>query len=210
MTQKPTAAPIALEARDRDGARLFSPSAGRNKMIIAKWLAERLPSGARILEVGSGTGEHGAALGDLRPDVIWQYSDPDAASRASQSAWKRDGWPDPLALDLTQVDWAASLGPYEAVYSANMIHIAPIEAAIGLAKGASQLTDTVFLYGPFLFGAQSAASNLDFDASLKGRNPTWGVRDFVDVKHIFENEAFKQGQRFEMPRNNHIVRLSKH
>lgn len=209
-TQKPPSAPIALEDRDRDGERLFSPSAGRNKMIIAKWLAERLPSGARILEVGSGTGEHGAALGDLRPDVVWQYSDPDAASRASQSAWKRDGWPDPLALDLTQTDWAASLGAYEAVYSANMIHIAPIEAAIGLAKGASQLTDTVILYGPFLFGAQSAASNLDFDASLKSRNPTWGVRDFVDVKHIFENEAFKQGQRFEMPRNNHIVRLSKH
>lgn len=210
MTKEPPATPIALEMRDRDGARLFSPSAGRNKMIIAEWLAERLPSGASVLEVGSGTGEHGAALGALRSDVVWQYSDPDAASRASQFAWKHDSWPDPLALDLTRDDWAASLGTYDAVFSANMIHIAPIEAAIGLAKGASHLTETVFLYGPFLFGAQSAASNLEFDASLKERNPAWGVRDFMNVKHIFENEGFKQGQRFDMPRNNHIVRLSKH
>ncbi|MGJ8561103.1 MAG: DUF938 domain-containing protein [Litorimonas sp.] len=206
MTKKP----IALEERVLDGERLFSPSAGRNKALIATWLAEQLPMGARILEVGSGTGEHGAALGDVRPDVIWQYSDPDANSRASQSAWKRDLWPDPLTLDLTVQDWAAPLSSYDAIYSANMIHIAPIEAAIGLAKGAAQLTDTVFLYGPFLFGDESAVSNLEFDTSLKRRNPRWGVRDFANVKHIFENEGFKHGERFDMPCNNHIVRLSKH
>lgn len=206
MTQDP----IALEDRDRDGDRLFSPSAGRNKTLIAEWLAKNLPTDARILEVGSGTGEHGAALGNVRADVIWQYSDPDVNSRVSQLAWKKAMWPEPLSLDLTVQDWAASLSSYDAIYSANMIHIAPIDAAIGLAKGASQLTDTVFLYGPFLFGDQSAASNLDFDASLKRRNPRWGVRDFTDVKHIFENEGFKRSERFDMPRNNHIVRLSRH
>ena len=82
MSRELPGTPIALEARDRDGARLFSPSAGRNKVIIAEWLAERLPLSASVLEVGSGTGEHGAALGALRSDVVWQYSDPDAASRA--------------------------------------------------------------------------------------------------------------------------------
>lgn len=205
-----TERPIALEDRDRDGNRLFSPSAGRNKAIIAAWLAQNLPIGTRILEVGSGTGEHGAALGDVRSDVIWQYSDLDANSRTSQSAWKRALWPEPLALDLTQQDWTKSLDPYDAIYSANMIHIAPIEAAVGLARGAAKLTETVILYGPFLFGDQSAASNLDFDASLRRRDPRWGVRDLVNVKHIFQNEGFKQVQHFDMPRNNHIVRLSKH
>jgi hypothetical protein len=202
--------PIALEDRDHDGERLFSPSAGRNKAIIASWLADYLPTDARILEVGSGTGEHGAALGDVRPDVIWQYSDPDTKSRASQSAWKRDCWPEPLAIDLTVRDWTELLGEYDAIYSANMIHIAPIEAAIGLAKGAARITEIVFLYGPFLFGDQTAPSNLEFDASLKRRDMRWGVRDFADVKHIFENEGFKHCERFDMPRNNHIVRLSKH
>ena len=205
MTDKP----IALEDREQDGAKLFSPSAGRNKDVIADWLAGALPQGSKVLEVGSGTGEHGAALGDRRSDVIWQYSDPDATSRASQAAWARDGWPDPLDLDLRHEDWATGLGRFDGVFSANMIHIATIEAAYGLAKGAAELTDLVILYGPFLFGEDSAPSNLDFDASLKQLDPSWGVREFDFVKHIFENVGFTQAERFEMPRNNHIVRLSR-
>jgi len=205
-----TDTPIALEDRDRDGERLFSPSAGRNKAVIAAWLAENLPQKSIVLEAGSGTGEHGAALGALRSDVVWQYSDPDAKSRASQSAWKLAHWPEPLALDLTVPNWAAPLGPYDAIYSANMIHIAPIEALEGLAAGAAPLTDTVILYGPFLFGDHSAQSNLEFDTSLKRRDPRWGVRELDDVKHIFGNAGFNQVQSLDMPRNNFIVRLSRH
>jgi hypothetical protein len=206
MTDKP----IALEDRGQDGDRLFSPSAGRNKAVIAAWLAENLPVSATVLEVGSGTGEHGAALGALRSDVMWQYSDPDTQSRASQSAWRMDHWPDPLALDLTAHDWAAQLGRYDTIYSANMIHIAPIEALEGLARGAGVLTDTVVLYGPFLFGEESAPSNLEFNASLKRRDPRWGVRELENVKHIFGNAGFNQVQSLDMPRNNFIVRLSRH
>lgn len=202
--------PIALEDRDRDGDRLFSPSAGRNKAVIAEWLAGDLPINANVLEVGSGTGEHGAALGARRSDVVWQYSDPDAQSRVSQLAWKLAHWPDPLALDLTAADWPRPLDRYDAIYSANMIHIAPIEALEGLARCASVLTDTVILYGPFLFGEQSAPSNLEFNASLKHRDPRWGVRELENVKHIFGNAGFNQVQSLDMPRNNFIVRLSRH
>ncbi|WP_298913656.1 DUF938 domain-containing protein [uncultured Algimonas sp.] len=206
MTDKP----IALENRAQEGNRLFSPSAGRNKAVIADWLAAQLPPAARVLEAGSGTGEHGAALGERRPDITWQYSDPDAASRASQEAWAREGWPKPLALDLAQEAWWSGLGRFDAVFCANMIHIAPIEAAQGLAAGAAQLTDTVMLYGPFLFGGDSAPSNLEFDASLKRRDPRWGVREWESVKHIFRNAGFNRAERHDMPRNNHIVRLSRH
>ena len=205
MTDKP----IALEDREQDGARLYSPSAGRNQGIISDWLSSHLPENASVLEVGSGTGEHGAAAGEKRPDIVWQYSDPDAQSRASQTAWARDGWPTPLNIDLRVKDWAKGLPQFEAVFSANMIHIAPIEAAKGLAAGAATLTNSVILYGPFLFGDNSAPSNLDFDASLKRRDSRWGVREFELVKHIFENVGFSQAERFEMPRNNHIVRLSR-
>ncbi|MEL6687133.1 MAG: DUF938 domain-containing protein [Pseudomonadota bacterium] len=205
MTDKP----IALEDRAIEGAKLFSPSAGRNKAVISEWLADNLPMDGRVLEVGSGTGEHGAALGEQRPDVIWQYSDPDPQSRASQAAWASDHWPAPLDLDLAKESWADDLSKVDAIFSANMIHIAPIEATHGLAAGAAKLTDTVILYGPFLFGADSAPSNLDFDTSLKSRDPGWGVREFDFVKHIFENVGFSQAECFEMPRNNHIVRLSR-
>lgn len=201
--------PIALEDRALEGARMFSPSAGRNKKAIAEALSSLLPDQARVLEVGSGTGEHGAALGALRSDIIWQYSDPDPQSRQSQKAWAREDWPDPLALDLTQTDWSEDLPPFDAIFSANMIHIAPIEAAYGLAKGAAKLADTVLLYGPFLFGADSAPSNLDFDRSLRARDPAWGVRELGFVKHIFEDVGFNCSKCYDMPSNNHLVRLSK-
>ena len=201
--------PIALEERDAEGAKLFSPSAGRNKGVIAEALAGALPQGARVLEVGAGTGEHGAALGELRPDVVWQYSDPDAQSRASQAAWARDGWPAPLDLDLRVGDWWAGLPRHDAIFSANMIHIAPIEAALGLAAGAAELTDVVHLYGPFLFGEDSAPSNLDFDESLRRRDPRWGVRPLEDVKHIFADAGFSVVDLRPMPRNNHLVRFGR-
>ncbi len=199
--------PIALEDRAQDGAKLFSPSAGRNKRVVAETLAELLTRNAGVLELGSGTGEHGAALGELRADVVWQYSDPDAASRASQAAWAREGWPAPLDIDLRVAEWWAELSPVDAIFSANMIHIAPIEALMGLVKGAEALTDTVILYGPFLFGDHSAPSNLEFDVSLRRRDPRWGVRQWEDVKHIFGSAGFNADQPRPMPSNNHFVRF---
>lgn len=201
--------PIALEERDRDGARMFSPSAGRNKADIARVLADVLADGASVLEVGSGTGEHGAALGELRPDVVWQYSDPDADSRASQAAWARDGWPAPLDLDLRVGTWWDGLARVDAVFSANMIHIAPIEAAIGLAEGASHLTDYVLLYGPFLCGEASAPSNLAFDESLRRRDPRWGVRELALVKHIFGERGFSLSKTHDMPANNSLLEFAR-
>lgn len=206
MTNKP----IALEDRAQEGARLYSPSAGRNQDAIAGWLACHLPRKASILEIGSGTGEHGAALGTRREDVTWQYSDPDPASRASQAAWARGDWPEPLTIDVTRGEWWSDLPRYDAIFSANMIHIAPWEATLGLAVGAYERADMVVLYGPFLTGETTAPSNLEFDRSLKRRDPNWGVRDLIVVKDIFAKLGFKNAQCFTMPQNNLIVRLSRH
>jgi len=82
---------------------------------------------------------------------------------------------------------------YEAIFSANMIHIAPISALYGLAELASDVIKDggqMVLYGPFLFGSDSAPSNLEFAASLKRRNPAWGVREIESVKHIFAKKGF--------------------
>jgi len=99
--------PIALETRQIEEGRLFSPSAGRNKAVVAAGLADLLPLNASILEIGSGTGEHGVELLTLRPDLTWQFSDPDPASRASQAAWGRYAPQDfrpPLDLDVSNPD----------------------------------------------------------------------------------------------------------
>jgi len=87
-----------------------------------------------------------------------------------------------------------------------MIHIAPWEATLGLVAGASRLLragGVLYTYGPYMRdGRHTAPSNEAFDASLKARDPSWGVRDVADI----EREARRQGLRLreivEMPANN--------
>ena len=216
MTQKfNKSGPIALEERSDIGGRLVSPSAGRNREVISAMLAEHLPRGARVLEIASGTGEHAVASCAKRPDILWQPSDPDEASRASQNAWAPacEGQILPaLDINTMQTGWAESLGHFDAVFCANMIHIAPWEAALGFAAGSGALCSKggkVILYGPFLEGEQTAPSNLSFDASLKSRNPAWGVRKLDSVKHIFSQAGFTLDAPIVMPKENRTLIFTK-
>jgi hypothetical protein len=207
--------PIALEDRKIEGRRRFSPSAGRNKQVIAEKLEAILPKEAHVLEIASGTGEHGHAICGVREDISWQYSDPDEPSRLSQDDWRQD-FPmqlrPSLPLDMTAPEWWGGLPNYTTIFSANMIHIAPIEACEGLVLGAAHLIKEggqVILYGPFLDGESSAPSNLEFDTSLKSRNPSWGVREQEFVKHIFAKAGFNQSTLIAMPKNNNIFVFSR-
>ena len=204
--------PIHLETRDQTGARLFSPSAGRNKAVIGEQLSSRLGKNARVLEIAGGTGEHAAHICGIRPDIVWQPSDPDAGSRASQNAWAAD-YPERILpsvhIDTTATGWQ---DPFAGIYCANMIHIAPWGAAIGMADGAKDILEEggqFFLYGPFKEGAETAPSNLQFDESLKSRNLAWGVRDLQSVKHIFADAGFNMTARIVMPKDNRLLVFSK-
>jgi len=207
--------PIHLENREKAGARLFSPSAARNKAPIAEIISKHIPQDARVLEIASGTGEHGAYMCGLRPDIIWQPSDPNAESRASQDSWASEygGRMGPsLSIDTMQPNWADYLPEYNVIYCANMIHIAPWEAALGLVSGAGKILSKAskfILYGPFLEGSETAQSNRQFDASLKSRNPAWGVRNLEDVKHIFSEAGFTHTARIVMPKENRTLIFTK-
>jgi hypothetical protein len=207
--------PIHLENREQAGARLFSPTAARNKAPIGEAISDYLPQGAKVLEIASGTGEHGAYMCELRPDIRWQPSDPNAESRESQDDWAKDAGGSmlpSLSVDTMQPNWTAHLPRFDVVYCSNMIHIAPWEAALGLAKGAGELLrtgDHAFLYGPFLEGADTAPSNLQFDANLKARNPSWGVRNLEAVKHIFSEAGFTLQARIVMPKENRTLIFTK-
>lgn len=207
--------PIHLENREQSGARLFSPTAGRNKEPISQVISEYIARGARVLEIASGTGEHGAFMCGIRPDIIWQPSDPNAESRASQDDWARDcaaRMLPSLEIDTMQPDWPDRLTAFDVIYCANMIHIAPWEAALGLVSGAAKLLKTgsnFILYGPFIEGGETAQSNLQFDLSLKSRNPDWGVRNLDDVKHIFSEAGFTHSARIVMPKENRTLIFTK-
>lgn len=199
---------IALETRDSDADRLMSPSAARNRAPIAELLAGILPENAQVLEIGSGSGEHAVAACLQRPDIHWQPSDPDARSRSSQAAWasEADGRISaPLALDLREADWFAAAGAPDALVCINVIHISPWIVTEHLAAGAAALLPAgapVYLYGPYQEGDATAPSNLEFDRSLKTRNPDWGVRALADVVAVFDRAGFVLESRTGMPTNN--------
>ncbi len=208
--------PIHLETREASGAsRLSSPSAGRNQQVIAETLQTRLPKNARVLEIASGTGEHALAICRQRSDIVWQNSDPDARSRASQDDWAKEAGEQilpALSLDMMQDHWWKGMDPYGAMFCANMIHIAPFEAAIGYVRGAAALLKDdgmAFLYGPFLEGSATATSNLEFDKALKARNPDWGVRSLESIKHIFVDVGFNLQARLVMPKENRLLIFSR-
>jgi len=207
--------PIHLENREQSGARLFSPTAGRNKEPIGEVITEHLPQGAKVLEIASGSGEHGAHMCAIRPDIIWQPSDPNAESRASQDDWAKDSKGQMLPslnINTTQMGWSDALPSFDVIYCANMIHIAPWEAAVGLVSGARKLLNLgskFILYGPFIEGEKTAESNLRFDVTLKSRNPSWGVRNLEDVKHIFSEAGFTHTAHIVMPKENRTLIFTK-
>lgn len=184
-------------------------------MPIGEVISEHIPQRARVLEIASGSGEHAAHMCSVRPDITWQPSDPNAESRASQDDWAKDcegRMLQSLKIDTTQADWTGALSGFDVIYCANMIHIAPWEAALGLVSGAGEILPLgakFILYGPFIEGSDTAESNLRFDATLKSRNPGWGVRNLEDVKHIFKQAGFTHTARIVMPKENRTLIFTK-
>lgn len=210
METRPDSPDAPQQGQDID-LKQFSPSAGRNKDIIAETLSRLLPDQAHVLEIASGTGEHGVAACKQRPDLTWQPSEADIQMHDSIKAWSEDvpGQMEPvLPLDMTRDDWPSALPSFDAVFCANMIHIAPWQAAIGLMAGVAHcLRDKgqFILYGPFKQGDQTAPSNLDFDQSLKSRNPEWGVRALDDVIKLARSNRLDLAECVDMPANNLIL-----
>ena len=205
----------ALENRDAEGARLFSPSAARNRDPIRDVFQRYLPKTGAVLEVGAGTGEHAVHLAAGAPELRWLTGDPDGAARASIAAHIAaaglEGLEGPHGIDVCEADWDKPLdGSFDAIVSINMIHIAPFAAAEGLFAGAGRLLQSggaLLLYGPFSRdGVHTAASNEAFDASLKSRDPRWGVRDLEhDIAPLAQEHALRREAIVEMPANNFTV-----
>ena len=190
------------------GERRSSPAAARNADPILDVLREALPKRGLVLEVASGTGEHSVHFARAMPGLRFQPSDPDPEALASIEAWRAEGGLGnvlpPLRLDAAAETWPVP--DADAVLCINMVHISPWAATEGLMRGAARLLPAggpLILYGPYRrSGVETAPSNEAFDASLKARNPLWGLRDLAAI----EDEAAKSGLRLErvveMPANN--------
>ncbi len=200
-------------------ARLHAPAAERNREPILAVLREVLPERGTVLEIAAGTGQHAVHFAAALPDLSWQPTDADPPSLASIAAWvAHAALPNlraPLALDVRAARWPVdtpdALAELDAVVCINMIHIAPWEAACALIAGAAaRLRDggVLVLYGPYRRdGAHTAPSNAAFDAQLRGRDPSWGVRDLEAVQALARDAGLTAERVVPMPANNFCVVL---
>ena len=173
--------------------RLFFPAAKRNKTFIGDVLSRIIQKNGSILEIGSGSGEHGVAFQKRFPEIIWQTSDPDLRHRQSISSWilyekLNMIMPQPLAIDVEITPWEISSAlalSLQVIVSINLIHISSWNCTRSLFKESGKLLSNgkyLMLYGPFKIDNEHISqSNYLFDKSLKMQNNNWGVRNLDKV-----------------------------
>jgi SAM-dependent methyltransferase len=194
----------------------FAPSAERNKDAILASLAPHLAGCRRVLEIGSGTGQHAVHMTRALPHLVWQCSDLPGAVAGIAERLESEGsarTPPPLALDVAASPWplpaADAPDAFDGVYTANTLHIMSFAhvgqffARIGevLAPGG-----VCCVYGPMKYaGAFTTESNAAFDAQLKTGNPESGIRDFEALDALAAGEGMALVDDMAMPANNRLI-----
>jgi len=187
----------------------YSESCEQNREPILAVLQQWLPGQGRLLEIGSGTGQHAAYFAPEFPDLQWQTSDR-AANHAGIRAWLAEAPANvrpPLELDVNQAPWP--VGEVEVIYSANTAHIMGWSAVEALFAGVGRhlLPGGLFLlYGPFNYGGRyTSESNERFDAWLKARDPESGIRDFEALEALAAAAGLALECDQPMPANNRTL-----
>jgi SAM-dependent methyltransferase len=185
-----------------------APAAARNREPILGVLRGRLPPSAFVLEIASGTGEHAVWFSRAFPELTWQPTDHDPDALSSIAAWRDMSGPPnllpPLPLDAAADTWP--LTHADAVVAINLVHIAPWNVTQGLIEGAARILTSdglLYLYGPFREGGlHTGAGNAAFDAQLRARDPSWGIRDLDEITALADQHGFNSPERIAMPANN--------
>jgi len=210
------------------------PAPERNKAPILDVLRRVLPDKGTLLEIASGTGQHVAYFAEQLPHLRFVPSDINLANLESirahreellarpqtssgGSTFRSSAAEDPAAstsnvlepreIDVRSSEWA--VGKVEAIFCANMIHIAPWSCTVGLLDGVGRnltVPGVFVLYGPFkVAGRHTAPSNEEFDRTLRARDETWGVRDVEAVQELAGAQGLVLDERVAMPSNNQCL-----
>ncbi len=187
----------------------FSQACENNKAPILAVLRNAFAETHRVLEVGSGTGQHAICFAEHLPHLTWQTSDL-TENHAAIMCWL-DDYPGnnllpPLTLDVG-MPWPTD--PVDAIFSANTLHImsfASVESFFDGVKKHLQENGLLVVYGPFNYnGAFTSDSNARFNLWLKEQNPDSAIRDFAAVDALAEKAGLKLLDDIAMPANNRIL-----
>ena len=186
-----------------------SEACERNRDPILEVLRDRFADRRRVLEIGSGTGQHAVHFAAAMAQLTWQTSDLDC-SLPGIRAWVGESGlsnlPPPIALDVTG-SWPAAR--FDAVFTANTLHIMswPEVQRLFAALPEVLAPDAVLaVYGPFNYnGRFTSPSNAAFDDWLKRRSPQSGIRDFAAVDELARSIGFILVEDRPMPANNRAL-----
>jgi cyclopropane fatty-acyl-phospholipid synthase-like methyltransferase len=187
-----------------------APAARRNRAAILEVLHDEFADRRRVLEIGSGTGQHAVYFAAALPHLEWQTSDrpdylPGIQSWIDDAA--SDNLPRPIELDVD--DDEVSIGEYDAVFSANTAHIMSASSVENMIRLVGHVlpSDGVFcLYGPFNVGGEfTSESNARFHESLQQQDPAMGIRDLETLQSSAAKVGLTLSRRYAMPSNNQLL-----
>jgi cyclopropane fatty-acyl-phospholipid synthase-like methyltransferase len=188
----------------------FAESSVENRQPIFNVIEPLLQDCQTLLEIGSGTGQHAVYFSQSLPHLTWQCSDL-KHNHAGINMWIDESGLEnvkaPIELDTLNSDWPDQ--SFDAVFSANTVHIMDWNMVQGLFAGLAQVMNVggrFLLYGPFNYNGQySSESNARFDQWLKERDPGSGIKDFEKLDQLAKEAGLKLVNDYEMPVNNRLL-----
>jgi hypothetical protein len=188
-----------------------SPACERNREPILACISPLLADATRVVEIGSGTGQHAAWFAPQLPQLRWVTTDL-GANHASIRGWiEHSGAGNlegPLELDTLREPWP-ELGAIDAAFSANTAHIMPEPAVAAMFAGLGARLPAgapFLLYGPFMEqGRHTSESNRRFDAELRAQGVGMGVRDLAWLLQVAAVAALELEAVEPMPANNRLL-----
>lgn len=188
----------------------YAESCDKNSEPILSVLQEIFAERKRVLEIASGTGQHAVYFGRALPQLLWQPSEV-AQHLDGIQAWLDEAQlPNvlaPLALDVNDANWPVA--SVDAIFNANTVHIISWPEVGRLFAHISRVITPggcVCFYGPYNYGGNfTSDSNARFDAWLKSRDPSSGVRDFEAVNDLAASHGLELQRDIAMPSNNRML-----
>lgn len=191
----------------------YSKACEKNKEPILAILKLAFADVARVLEIGSGSGQHAVHFAPALPHLIWQTSDV-PVNHSGMQYWL-DAFPapnllPPLSLDISE-PW--QITQYDGIFTANTLHIVNpqlVEAFFEKVKCFLAPNGTLCIYGPFNYNGQfTSDSNAEFDQWLKVKDSTRGIRDFEWICQLAADAGLELITDHEMPANNRLLEFIK-
>ncbi len=186
-----------------------APACDRNREPILAALRDHFADRSKVLEIGSGTGQHAVHFAAAMPHLVWQCSDrpenlPGIRMWLDEAALPNT--PAPLSFDVNG-QWPERR--YDAVFSANTLHIMGWPEVERLFAGLPAILAPdakLAIYGPFNVGGRhTSEGNASFDASLKAKSPHQGLRDVEAVNALARRAGLALVEDRAMPANNRCL-----